>query len=336
MTNQARTAAAPPPAAGGEPPGQETRIAGLSDRHIAYLLLFTAPAMFATNMLVARWMGDTAPPVALAFWRWFGTFLLMLTIRGPKLWQHRRDVIAEWKDLSILGALGMGVCGAFVYIGAQTSAATNIGLLFSSAPVIIVVVAWRFYGESLRPIQVVGGLTCLAGVLWIIARGNPQNLIDLNFAIGDMWIMAAAIGWAFYVVLLKYRPSAMGMMTRFTAITLYGTIILLPFYIWESLAVKPMPVTADTGLAVALLVFIAGFGAYQAYGKVQAVLGAARGSLILYLGPVYIGVMAWIILGEALQPWHYVGAALVLPGIWLANRPAKPAPLQNAAKARDS
>ena len=107
----------------------------------------------------------------------------------------------------------------------------------------------------------------------------------------------------------------------FYAICLYGTLVLLPFYIWESLVFETMPVTSDSITAVALLVFIAGFGAYQAYGKAQAVLGAAKGGLILYLNPLYVAVLAWIFLGEPLQFYHYLGAALILPGIFLVNLP---------------
>lgn len=52
---------------------------------IAYLMLFTAPGMFAVNMLFARWMANEAPPVALAFLRWFGVLLLMHILRGNQL-----------------------------------------------------------------------------------------------------------------------------------------------------------------------------------------------------------------------------------------------------------
>ena len=68
---------------------------------IAYLMLFTAPGMFAVNMLVARWMANEAPPVALAFWRWFGVLLLMLMLRGNQLWKNRHFVLGEWKDLLV-------------------------------------------------------------------------------------------------------------------------------------------------------------------------------------------------------------------------------------------
>ena len=291
----------------------------MSETQIAYLMLFTAPGMFAVNMLVARWMANETPPIALAFWRWFGVLLLMLMLRGRQLWSHRQHIQQEWMDLLVLGVLGMGICGAFVYIGAETTQATNIGLLYSSSPVLIVLLAWKFYQEKLSFIQILGGLICLGGVLWIVIRGSFETLLNLDLNVGDIWIMTAVVSWAVYVVILKYRPTEMPMTTRFTAICLFGTLVLLPFYLWESITYKSMPITPDSATAVALLVFIAGFGAYQAYGKAQAVLGAAKGGLILYLNPLYVALMAWFFLGEPLQHYHYLGAGLILPGIFLVN-----------------
>ena len=133
----------------------------MGETQIAYLMLFSAPGMFAVNMLVARWMANEAPPVALAFWRWFGVLLLMLMLRGNQLWQNGYFGLGEWKDGLVLGILGMGICGAFVYIGAETTAASNIGLLYSSSPVLIALMAWKFYKERLTLLQILGGLICL-------------------------------------------------------------------------------------------------------------------------------------------------------------------------------
>ena len=299
------------------------RIYFMSETQIAYLMLFTAPGMFAVNMLVARWMAFETPPVALAFWRWLGVLLLMLLLRGKQLWLHRQHVQEEWKDLLVLGSLGMGICGAFVYIGAETTQATNIGLLYSSSPVMIVLLAWKFYKERLSQRQILGGVICLGGVLWIVMRGSFETLLNLDLNVGDLWILTAVVSWAVYVVILKFRPTGMPMTTRFTAICLFGSMILLPFYLWESIMYQTMPVTPDSMTAVALLVFIAGFGAYQAYGKAQAVLGAAKGGLILYLNPLYVALMAWLFLGEPLQHYHYLGAGLILPGIFLVNLPTR-------------
>jgi drug/metabolite transporter (DMT)-like permease len=42
----------------------------------------------------------------------------------------------------------------------------------------------------------------------------------------------------------------------------------------------------------------------------------------MYLGPLYVGILAWIVLGESPQWYHLIGTALVLPGLFLATRSA--------------
>lgn len=296
------------------------RFLGLDERRLALALLFVAPALFCSNMLVARATHDLFPPVALAFWRWAATFALLLPFTARALWHHRTDALREWKDLLALGALGMGVCGAFVYIGADTTSATNIGIIYAASPILIVVLARAFYGEPLGLLRGAGILLSLAGVVAIVARGDLAVLADLRFAPGDLWIVAAMAGWAIYAILLRHRPSALPMMARFAAIVAAGLVVLLPFTVAEGLAGERPRWNATSFATVGFLAVVASFGAYQVYGLVQRSLGAGPTSLLMYLIPVYNGVLAWLLLGERLQAYHLLGACLVLPGIWLATR----------------
>ena len=56
------------------------------------------------------------------------------------------------------------------------------------------------------------------------------------------------------------------------------------------------------------------------YSMLQKKLGAATAGLTLYLAPLYGAAMAWALLGEPVQWHHAVGAAVILPGIYLASR----------------
>jgi len=290
------------------------------DERTAYLLLTVGPALFASNMLMARWTADLIPPVARAFWRWTVTLAILCLFVGPRLWVRRHAIVREWRDLFWLGALGMGACGAFVYIGADTTTATNIGLIYAASPVLIILIARFFYGEAMSPRQGLGVGLSLAGVLVIVCHGDLAVLLGLRFAAGDLWIVAAMAAWAVYAILLKYRPSEMGAMTRFGAIVLFGVLVLAPFHAWEVLSGEvPVPSLQTAGI-VLFLALVPSFGAYQVYGRIQESLGAARTSLLLYLIPLYNGVLSWLLLGERFETYHLAGAALVLPGIYLATR----------------
>jgi drug/metabolite transporter (DMT)-like permease len=282
--------------------------------------MLVAPALFASNMLVARAVAGTIPPVALAFWRWAATLLLLALLFGRPIWRQRHVLRREWAELLLLGALGMGVCGAFVYIAAATTTATNIGILYAASPVLIILLGRLLHREHMARHQLLGVALCLAGVLVILARADLAVLLGLRFTVGDLWVVAAVVAWAVYSVRLRYRPTALGLNERFTGIVLGGLVALLPFTIAEALLDRPPALAVETVAWVAFLAVVASFGAYQVYGMILQALGASEASLLFYLTPVYNALLAWLLLGERLAPYHLAGAALVLPGLYLATR----------------
>lgn len=297
--------------------------AGLWQRHrhrIAVLLLLLVPGLFSVNQLTARGAADFFPPFALAFWRWSGACLVMLCFTGPRLWRQRQTLAAEWRDLLLLGFLGMFVCGAVTYIGGQTTTATNIGLITSASAVLIILIAWIGYGESLSVTQCAGTALALLGVLVIVCRGDPAVLAALTFTPGDLWMVGSATSWALYSVLLAKRPSKLDMPARFTAIAGAGALTLAPFAIGEAAFGHVAPFDLRSVGIVAMLVLIPSLAAYQGYAVVQRALGAGVAGLVAYLSPVYNAGLAWLFLSEVPERHHLMGAALVLPGLYLASR----------------
>lgn len=290
------------------------------ERQVAIILLFLVPVLFSTNIVTARAVSDFIPPFALAFWRWSLAFVLFLPAIAPELLRYRRELLGEWRDLLVLGILGMGICGAFVYIGADTTSATNIGLIYATAPIIIAGAATLLYREPLGRVKALGILISLLGVLVIVFRGNLEALRALSLVPGDLWIATAAVSWAVYSVMLRYRPSQLPGRVRFAATMLYGAIALLPFHIVEMTNGAVPQLNIQTIGAVLIVAIVPGLGAYLGYARIQRALGASPTALILYLAPVYTALMAWLVLGENLQLYHLIGAALILPGIYLSTR----------------
>jgi drug/metabolite transporter (DMT)-like permease len=292
---------------------------------IAYGLLFLTPGLWASNMIVARWSADFFPPHALAFWRWVVALLPMLAICGAALWRRRAEALREWRDLLVLGALGMWVCGAFVYIAAATTSATNIGLIYAGVPVMIMLLSAAVFRERLTPAQGVGAALGLVGVLAIVTQGNPGVLLHLDFTRGDIWALTAAVCWAIYTVIMRYRPTRLDPFMRLTAITIGGIVVLFPLTLIEGVVVGVPPLDWRSVVAVLIVALLPGFGAYQAYSWLLREIGPVRTGLILYLTPLYVALLAWALLGEAPRWYHALGAGLVFAGIFLANRKARAA-----------
>lgn len=286
----------------------------------ARVLLWLVPALWSSNYLVARLADGVITPHWLALLRWLLAALLMLPFTWRGLVAGGAPWRREWRHLLALGALGMWICGAWVYEGAQSTTATNIALIYGATPIAIAAVGARLLHERLGAAQLGGIALALLGLLFIIAKGDVRQLLAVRFAAGDLWILAAAVSWTAYSVLLRRWPSALGPAERLVAIIAGGLVVLVPFTLLESLWQPPLPWSAKAAGLVVLAAAVPGVLSYGAYSFLQRELGAARTALMLYLSPVYGAALAWAVLGEVPAWYHAAGAALILPSIWLATR----------------
>ncbi len=299
-------------------PRMNTPTAG--ELRLAQALLFITPALWSVNYLVARWAPGVIAPHALALGRWTVAALLLACFCAGELAAKRAHLRHEWWQFLVLGALGMWVCGAFVYIGARSTSAVNLGLLYALSPVLIAVASALWLRERLAAPQVLGVGLALAGTVVILFKGRIDALAQLRVNPGDAWVSVAVVCWAAYSLLLRAWPSAFNPLARLTLIACGGVVVLLPFTLWEAWAWLPSELSWRSAALVLAAALVPGAGAYAAYSTMQRVLGAARVGVVLYLGPLYTAVIAWAVLGERIEAFHALGALLILPGLWLATR----------------
>jgi drug/metabolite transporter (DMT)-like permease len=285
---------------------------------LAQVLLWVVPALWSSNYIVARLANGVIAPHALALGRWTLALALML----PFVWRELRALPwrREWRQLLLLGATGIWICGAWVYLGAQTTSATNIALIYAATPVTIAALGVQLLHERMSGAQRVAIGFALAGVLFIIVKGDLDNLRDVRFTVGDGWIVGAAVSWTVYSVLLRRWPSVLSPAARLAAIIGGGIVVLLPFAAWEAARGAWPPFTPAAAGLIAIVAVLPGVLSYTAYSYLQRELGASRTALLLYLAPVYGAFNAWLFLGERPGWYHLAGAALILPSIWLATR----------------
>ena len=291
-----------------------------AERRLATMLIFIAPALWSVNYLVARWAPGIIAPHMLALARWALAVLLLGAFCRRELWAKRHLIGAEAGQFIVLGALGMWVCGAFVYIGGRSTQAVNIGLLYAVAPVLIALASALWLRERFGAVQGLGVVLALAGVLHILFKGDWAAVLQVGVNPGDLWIAVAVLCWTAYSLLLRAWPSAFGALARLTLIACGGVVVLIPFTLWEALYWLPSTLSWRSVALVVAAAVLPGAAAYGAYSFMQRVLGAARVGVLLYLGPLYSAAVGWAVLGERVEWFHAVGALLILPGIWLSTR----------------
>ena len=133
----------------------------------------------ASNLVVARGGVEYVPPISLAFWRWTIVFSILLLFNFQTLVNKTKIIKKEIKKLLFLGAMGCGVCGAFPFLAGQTTTIVNMGIIYTSSPIFIILISYLFFKEKFTFIKFLGLILCLLGVIIIITKADLEILLSL-------------------------------------------------------------------------------------------------------------------------------------------------------------
>jgi len=274
----------------------------------------------ASNLVVARGGVEFVPPISLAFWRWTIVFIILLPFTYFSLKKNFKIIQKEYKKLFFLGAMGCGVCGAFPFLAGQTTTVANMGIIYTSSPIFIILISALFFKEKITLTKIIGLIACLIGVFAIIIKGDLEFLINLRFTIGDLWMLAAAIGWALYSIYLFYWKTKLEIFQRFTLVAFFGALSLFPFYIGEEIYFQRTVFNNEFFLWTIFAAVSPGIIAFTLYTLAQKQLGASLTGFTLYIFTVYAAIYGYILFDEQLENYHYLGTVLVFFGVYLAKK----------------
>ena len=274
----------------------------------------------ASNLVVARGGVEYVPPISLAFWRWTLVFVILLPFTYLSLRKNYKIIKNEFKKLLFLGAMGCGVCGAFPFLAGKTTTVTNMGIIYTSSPIFIILISSFFFHEKINFTKIIGLISCLIGVFAIIIKGDLDLLINLNFTIGDLWMLAAAIGWALYSIYLFHWKSKLKIFQRFTLIAFFGALSLFPFYIGEEFFFERTTFSNEFFMWIIFAAISPGIIAFTLYTVAQKKLGASLTGFTLYVFTIYGAIYGYFLFGEKLENYHLIGTVLVFIGVYLAKK----------------
>jgi drug/metabolite transporter (DMT)-like permease len=279
---------------------------------------------------------DSISPILLNALRWQVALLLLLPLGWKAVATAKaRALIADrWKYLAILGLLGMGTYNALQYLALHTSTPVNVTLIASSLPVWTLLIGTLFYQSHPSRVQLIGAALSLAGVATVLSRGDPSALLHIQLVQGDLLMVAAIIGWAFYSWMLAKPPANMRGAERpawnwaeFLVVQcIFGIVWNFASTGIEAVVAPPMQ-TIWSWSIVATVAFVAigpSIIAYRSWGVAVGEAGPAVAAVFNNLTPLLAALLSAAVIGEWPKPYHGVAFALIVSGILVSSRTTAP------------
>ena len=273
----------------------------------------------ASNLIVARGAVEYLPPKSLAFWRWILAFIILFLFTHREILEKVKYFKKEFLNILFLGVTGAGICGAFPFIAGISTTVVNMGIIYSSSPIFIILFSYFIFNTQLTYMQIFGFFISFVGVIIIASKANLGVLINLNFNFGDIWILGASISWAIYSVYQIKLKSKFTVFARVTLISLLGAISLFPFIFVEKYFFYKATININAILWVIFAALSPSIIAFFLYANLQKRVGTNVAGLVVYLYPIYGSIYGFLIFSETLKLFHIIGGLLVFLGIFFCK-----------------
>lgn len=297
--------------------GTAVRVVGsLYDR--PPLLLGLTTLFWAGNVVAGQLAAGQIAPFQLVLGRWVMVSVVLWLLFGAEVRAHWPSVRGRLGFIVLTATLGFTGFNALFYLASLQTTGVNIGILQGSIPVFVLLMAFAVYGTRIGPLQILGVLGTVAGVILVATGGRPAAVLETGFNPGDALMVLACALYAVYTTALQRRPAMPGR-AFFTLMSAIAAITSLPFALGEALIVSP-PAPTLTGWLIML--YVAVFPSCLAqlfFLRGVDLIGPGRAGVYVNLVPVFGALMAIGLLGQAFAPYHAVALCLVLGGIWLAQ-----------------
>ncbi|WP_113626550.1 DMT family transporter [Pectobacterium peruviense] len=275
-----------------------------------------AVLIWSVNVIVNKLSATVIDPAAISFYRWLLAFLVMTPFMLPGLRHHATAIRQNAGKLLVLGLLGMVLYQSLAYYAAHTISAVMMGIMGSLVPLLTVLLSIPLLRVAPTLGVLLGSLLSLAGIVWLISGGHPEQILAQGIGPGEFMMFCAALSYAIYGVLTKRWSIPLPNWVSLYVQIAFGVIALIPnFLLTDNVQLngENLPLVVFAGIMASI---IAPFLWIQGVMR----LGASKAAIFMNLTPIFTAMIAIGLLHEPLHHYHLVGGGITLLGVILAQR----------------
>lgn len=192
---------------------------------LAHLALLGVNVLYGANHLLAKGvMPDFMGPNAFIFFRVSVTTLLFFILF--KLFVREKVDKKDFIRLAICGFFGVAMNQLFFFNGLELTSAFNAGVIMTSTPILVVILAFFILKESITLLKSIGVIIGAVGAIALMLVGHVDGF---DSSIGDLFILINALSFGIYLVLVKPLMSKYNPLTVITYNFLFGLLFVLAY-----------------------------------------------------------------------------------------------------------
>ena len=237
----------------------------------------------------------------------------------PALRRHKTPWPSDRKTHMIL--FGQGLCGVvlyrvFMFWGSKHTSATAAGLIGSTAPVLIALLAVLLLREKLPGSRLVGAACVSVGIIAINIMPFLENAAEAGTTLlGNCLVLAAILCESLFSVMSKSLCQPMPALLRTTLVSLYAFACLLPLALYDAFGYDFALMNTSSIVCVAYYGFFVSFLSYVFWFKGVAEVPAGVAGSFTGFVPLSSIFFSWLVLHEQIAFIHWIGLLFVLTGI---------------------
>jgi drug/metabolite transporter (DMT)-like permease len=284
-----------------------------------YSLIALMTTMWSSNYIVAKYALREFPPLLASGLRMVVAGLIMIFVYG---WHHSNRNIPPWtrRDvglLAFLGTIGVGLNQLFFVTGISMTTVSHAAIMIGLTPVTVLLLAALMGLESLSLLRLLGMITAFGGVAVLRLSSSKSDGATLA---GDLLVFLASFTFAVFTVRGKRETKRLGGVVVNTFAYVGTAVAMLPITLGYSLEFDYSRVTWIAWMSLVYMAVFPSVVCYSIYYYALTHVPASRVSAFSYLQPLLATLMAIPLLGEHPTKSLVTGGALVLVGVFLAER----------------
>ena len=287
-------------------------------------MLICATLFWAGNFIVGKFAFLTnVPPLSLVFFRWLLVWFILLPFTFKEILKFKDIILNNLPLLFFLGFTSVGLFNSFTYLSLIHTQVINATLFNTAIPAVIILLCFLFNIEKTNKFQILGLIVSVLGILSIITKLDINILLSLNFNKGDIIMIGGVITWGIYSTLLKKKKFKLPLLTLVHIICTFGLLCVFPQFIYEFSQGQIIKIDIDLFYILIFLALFPSIGSYYCWAGAVSIIGANRAGIFLSLIPLFSTIMAIIFFNEQFNFYHFLGATLIVLGLFLSNKEIK-------------